>query len=137
MESSIVMAQHMASKDVFSHDEFMSPEGIEFACIINKQGRIEHSIFKNEIDITEDKKEMFTMGVQLQNSMQSDFDDEFGSVHYTIIERENARFVSIPTPTGVLLVKLDKSADPFALVNKIAEIMNPSKIRALFIGSGL
>ncbi len=136
MESSIVMAQYMTSKDVFSHDKFVLPKGMEFACIINKQGRIEQSIFKNGIDITEDKKEMFMMCVQLQNSMQSDFDDEFGSVHYTITERENTRFVSIPTHVGVLLAKLDKSADPLAFVNKITK-MNPSKIRVLSMGLGL
>ena len=122
------MAQQIISNDVFLLDEFMPPTGTEFVCIINKQGRIEQSIFKNGIDITEDKKEMFAMGVQLQNSMQSDFDYEFGTVNYTITERENARFVSIPTCVGILLAKMNKSVDPFIFVNKISRMMNPSKI---------
>jgi hypothetical protein len=63
------------------------------------------------------------MGVQLQNSMQRDFDYEFGTVHYTITERENATFVSIPTHMGILLEKLNKSVDPFVFVNKITEMM--------------
>jgi hypothetical protein len=78
---------------------------------------------------------MLAMGVQLQNSMQSDFDGEFGTVHYTITERENTRFVSIPTHAGILLAKLDKSTDPFAFVNKIIKMMNSSK--ALFESSGM
>ncbi len=126
MESGIDMAQHVISKNVFLLDEFMPPEGTEFVCMINKHGRIEQSIFKNGINIAEDKKEMFAMGVQLQNSMQSDFDYEFGTVHYTITERENARFVSMPTHMGILLAKLNKSVDPFVFVNKISEMIKSS-----------
>ena len=128
MEPSINMTQQVISKDAFSLDGFMPPMGTEFVCIINKQGRIEQSIFKNGIDISEDKKEMFVMGIQLQNSMQSDYDYEFGTVSYTITERENARFISIPTNVGILLAKLNKLLDPFVFVNKITRMMNPSKI---------
>ena len=64
MEPGIDMAQHVISKNVLLLDEFMPPEGTEFVCMINKQGRIEQSIFKNGINMTEDKKEMFTMGLQ-------------------------------------------------------------------------
>ncbi|MGC1426857.1 MAG: hypothetical protein WA833_09130 [Nitrosotalea sp.] len=125
------MAQHILSKNVFLLDEFMPPEGTEFVCMINKHGRIEQSIFKNGIDMSEDKKEMFAMGVQLQNSMQSDFDYEFGTVHYTITERENARFVSIPTHMGILLAKLNKSVDPFVFVIKITEMIKSSNLLSL------
>jgi hypothetical protein len=120
------MAQHIITlNDDFLQDKLL--EGTEFVCIINKQGRIEESIYKNGINMSEEKKEMFAMVTQLQNSMQSDFDDEFGKVHYTITERENARFVSIPTHTGILLAKLNKSVDPFIFINKITEMLNPSK----------
>jgi hypothetical protein len=127
--------EQTAKKSQFLQDEFTPPEGTEFICIINKQGRIEWSIYKNEINISKEKKEMLAMGVQLQNSMQSDFDGEFGTVHYTITERENTRFVSIPTLEGILLAKLEKSIDPFVFANKITEMMNSSK--ALFESSGM
>jgi len=128
MEYGIDMAQQMITKDAFSLDEFIVPEGAEFVCIINRQGRIESSIYKNKISMSKEKKEMFTMGIQLQNSMQSDYDDEFGPVNYTITERENARFISVPTHEGILLAKLDKSVDPFAFVNKVTCMANPSSI---------
>src|SRR5438105_3987084 len=116
------MAQHIiVLKDEFLQDKLL---GTEFVCIINKQGRIEESIYKNGINISEEKKKMFAMMIQLQNSLQSDFDDEFGPVQYTITERENARFVSVPTHVGILLAKLNKSADPVAFVNKITEMLN-------------
>jgi hypothetical protein len=128
VEPSIDMVQRVISKNIFLQDEFIPPEGTEFVCVINKQGRIEQSLYKNGLNVSKEKEEMLTMGVQLQNSMQSDFDAEFGRVRYTITERENARFISIPTHVGILLVKLDKSTDPFAFVNEIAKIMNPSKV---------
>lgn len=128
MESSIDMTQQVISKDAFSLAELIPPEGTEFVCIINKNGRIEQSIIKIGITLSEDKKEMLAMGIRLQNSMQSDFDYEFGTVNYTVTERENARFVSIPTHAGILLAKLNKSVDPFIFVNKIIRVMNASKI---------
>jgi len=128
------MAQQVISKDAFSLDGFIPPTGTEFVCIINRQGRMEQSIFKNEIGISDDKKEMFTMGLQLQNSMQSDFNYEFGAVNYTITERENARFVLIPIYAGILLAKLNKSLDPFVFVNKITRMINLSKISSESIG---
>jgi len=105
-------------------------EDAEFVCVINKQGRIEHSVYKNDIDMSKDKKEMFSMGLQLQNSMQSDFDDEFGRVNYTITERENSRFISVPTIAGILLVKLNKTIDPFVFVKKICRLLNRAEERA-------
>lgn len=111
-------ARQIAPREIFALDEFMPPEGTEFICLINKQGRIEQSVFRSGINITEDRKEMFAMGVQLQNSMQSDFDYEFGTVNYTITERENARIVSIPMRNGIVLAKMNKSVDPFVFVAK-------------------
>jgi len=108
-------------------NQFLLPSGTEFACIINKKGRIE-AIYNNDMNMSKEKKEMFLMSLQLQNSMQSDFDDEFGQVDYTITERKTSRFVSIPISTGIFLAKLDKSTDPFLFINKISEILNYSKL---------
>ena len=116
------------SKEVFLPHEFIPPLGTEFVFIINKQGRIEQSIYNKAHNLTKEKKEMFSMCVQLHNSMQSDFDDQFGTVFYTLTERENARFVSIPIPAGVLLAKLDKSIDPIIFVNEIMGMLKFSKL---------
>ncbi|HXX06327.1 MAG TPA: hypothetical protein VEJ68_05870 [Candidatus Bathyarchaeia archaeon] len=121
------------SQDLIAKNDFLEGklflEDAEFVCVINKQGRIERSTYKNDIAISKDKKEMFTMGLQLQNSMQSDFDDEFGPVNYTITERENSRFISIPTSVGILLVQLSKTIDPFAFVNKMSGLLNRANDR--------
>ena len=127
MEYGIEMAQHVISEGTFPQNALISLEGVEFVCLINKQGKIEQSVYKNGIILSKEKHEMFTMGVQLHNSMQRDFDEEFGPVHYSITERENSRFVSIPTHAGILMAKLTKSVDPFVFVNEITTMMNFSK----------
>ena len=62
---------------------------------------------------------MFCMSLRLQGSMQEDFDSEFGPVSYTITERERTKFIIFPLIEETLLVKLDRSADPFLIINKI------------------
>lgn len=118
------------TKNEFSlvYDISTLEDEVEFIGLINKQGKMENILFKNEINLTKERKEMFLMAHRLQSSMQNDFDYEFGSVQYTIIERENARFVSMPTHAGILLTKLKKTADPFVFVNKIKGMINPSKV---------
>lgn len=108
-------------------NELLLPNGTEFVCIINKMGRIERLIFQNGINISNEKREMFTMGVRLQYTMQSDFDDEFGKVNYTITERNGFKFVSIPIHEGILFGILNESSDPFAFIKKISEMAISSK----------
>lgn len=43
----------------FFHDKSILGEGVEFIGLINKEGRMESSLCKNEINLTEEKKEMF------------------------------------------------------------------------------
>ena len=93
--------------------------GVEFIGLINKEGRMEDALCKNEINLTEEKKEMFLMQFRLQSSMHRDYDDEFGPVSHTITERENAIFVSIPTVSHTVLAIMNKNIDPTGAINKI------------------
>jgi hypothetical protein len=98
---------------------------VEFIGLINKQGKMENTLFKNEINLTIERKEMFSMELRLQSSMQSDFDSEFGPVSYTLTEREKSKFVSIPTFPYVVLAIMKKNIDHIAVINKIkAKIRN-------------
>ncbi|MDE1769505.1 MAG: hypothetical protein KGI28_02990 [Thaumarchaeota archaeon] len=132
------MAKRSLFEDLMLHTnaekkEFVTPidpvleKGVEYVAIINENGKIEDVRYKNDINLTSVKKEMFFMSLRLQNLMQSDFDEEFGTLSYTMTERKNSRFVSIPTPTGILFAKLDKSINPFLFIRKILRILNISK----------
>jgi len=109
----------------FFHDKSILGDGVEFIGLINKEGRMESSMCKNEINLTEDRKEMFLMQFRLQSSMQRDYDDEFGPVSHTITERANSIFVSIPIVAYTVLAIMKKTIDPTVAINKIKlEIRN-------------
>lgn len=103
----------------FFHDKSILGEGVEFIGLINKEGRMESAMCKNEINLTEERKEMFLMQFRLQSSMQRDYDDEFGPVSHTITERENSIFVSIPIVSHIVLAIMKKNIDPTVAINKI------------------
>ena len=104
--------------DLF-YDKSILEDGVEFIGLINKQGKMENILFKNEINLTKERKEMFSMELRLQSSMQSDFDSEFGTVSYTIIEREKSKFVSILALPYIVLAIMKKNIDHIAVINKI------------------
>lgn len=103
----------------FFHDKSILGEGVEFIGLINKEGRMESVLCKNEINLTEERKEMFLMQFRLQSSMQRDYDDEFGPVSHTITERENSIFVSIPIVSHTVLAIMKKNIDSTVAINKI------------------
>ena len=103
----------------FFYDKLILEDGVEFIGIINKNGRIEHALGKEDLDLTTQKKEMYLMGLALQSSMQSDYDNEFGPASYTMTERKNSKFVSIPSFPNIILVIMKKSIDHTVVINKI------------------
>ncbi len=102
--------------------------GSEYIGIISKNGRLKEVFRKeNDLNLTEDEKEMFFMSLQLHITLQSDFDGKLGSINYLLIKRQNSRFVLTPTSEGFILVKLNKFVDPFLIINKIPGILDSYK----------
>jgi hypothetical protein len=101
------------------YDKSILEDGVEFIGLINKQGKMENTLFKSEINLTRERKEMFSMELRLQSSMQSDFDSEFGPVSYTVTEREKSKFVSILAFPYVVLAIMKKNIDHIVVINKI------------------
>jgi len=100
-------------------------ENIQSVAVINKNGRaIEEKARDNSGLLMSDKKnEMYFMQCALQISMARDFDKEFGPVSFTITERENSNFVSIPSFSHIILAKMKKGMDHTTLLNKINKII--------------
>ncbi len=103
----------------FFCDKSILEDGIEFIGLVNKQGRMENTIFHNDIPLTGERKAMYMMGLRLQISMQSDFDSELGPVSYNVTEREESKFVSIIHFPYIILAIMEKSKDHIAVINKI------------------
>ena len=103
----------------FFCDKSLLEDGIEFIGLVNKQGRMENTIFSNDINLTAERKEMYVMGLRLQTAIQGDFDSELGPVSYNVTEREESKFVSIVHFPYVILAIMKKSKDHIVVINKI------------------
>ena len=106
-------------KPSFFCDKSMLENGIEFIGFINKLGRMEGSIFNNDINLTGERKEMYMMQLRLQSSMQDDFDFELGPVSYNVTERGKSKFVSIVNFPYIVLAIMKKSKNHIAVISKI------------------
>ena len=103
----------------FFCDKSILENGIEFIGFINKLGRMEGSIFNNDINLTGERKEMYMMQLRLQSSMQDDFDSELGPVNYNVTERGKSKFVSIVNFPYIVLAIMKKSKNHIAVIGKI------------------
>jgi len=92
---------------------------VEFIGLINKHGKMEDVLSKNEINLSQERIAMFSMELRLQSSMLSDFDPEFGPVSYTLTEREELKFVSMQVFPYIILAIMKKDADHGSMIDKI------------------
>ena len=110
------MPQEMDLKSIESN---LLGHGVEFAGFINRQGRVVDYGCKKEISLSEEQKDMFFMATSLSLAMQRDYDDNFGQVQYIVTEREESRIVSIPIPSGAIVLVVSKDVGLEAIVEKI------------------
>jgi hypothetical protein len=115
------MTQNINLKSFESH---LLGYGVEFVGFINKKGRVIDYVYKNEINLSNEQKEMFFMMTSLNLSMQEDYDDNLGTVQYTVTERENSKIVSIPAAFGSIMLVMNKKSRPSLLVKKILKAIN-------------
>ena len=115
-------------------------ENIQSVAVINKNGRAieERTRDGSDLLMSDKKNEMYFMQCALQISMARDFDEEFGPVSFTITERENSKFVSIPSFSHIILAKMKKGMYHIALLNKIKKIIRNFEVhnRELSIREG-
>lgn len=119
--STLLCVQNSLSSQNHLHLESLLVHGVEFVGLINSQGRLIESLHGAQVPFPMTKSEMLFMGISLSSSLQRDFDDEFGSVKYSMTERENLKFLSIPCEYGLVIVLMKKSVDHGPLINKITD----------------
>lgn len=103
----------------YLHLESLLGDGVEFIGLINKHGRLVESQYDEQIQISMKKSEMLFMVISLSSSLQKDFDDDFGAVKYTVIERKNLKFVSMPHEDGIIVVLMKKKFDHNVVIDKM------------------
>jgi hypothetical protein len=113
--------QNRQKNDVFAKIRSCLENKIQYLSLINDHGKIEN-IFGNEVVSDPQRKEMLGMSIRLQNSLQKDFDNEFGLINYIIIERKNLRFFLLPYSSYVIFAIANKHAKSTHVINKIKRI---------------
>src|SRR6185437_782163 len=106
-------------------DEYLLVNGVEFVGLVTRNGRLVDYKSKNGLKFTDEQKEMFFMSVSLYQTMQQDYDDNFGAVRYTITERENYRIDTIPHGQDTLVIAMKGSFS--STIKRVLEAINHVK----------
>ena len=99
---------------------------IQFASVINKNGRMLDSKLRDESTITKlssKEFEMLFMQLTLQTSMNKEQDNRLGIQNYTIIDREYAYELIFPFYDGITLVITDTNISINELAKKISKMV--------------
>lgn len=102
--------------------------GVEWIGIINKNGRLIDSVSTNSFEILpNDKQEMWLMTTALIHSMQKDLDEEYGPLTYFMTQRENLKFIAVPTNNcDTFLVVTKNNVEHEDIVKGIEQILQCS-----------
>ena len=108
-------------------DETKLGKGIEFVGLITKNGRLVAPKEKNGLEISKDRREMFFMGLSLQQRMNSEYDDDLGQVEYSMTERENQIIITIPQAHDTLIFVMDKSGNFASRLKNLLDAVRQGK----------
>lgn len=109
--------------DLFAQKGSLADYDVLFLGFVNKRGRLESSSSRVRFDLPEQKLVMLVMEASLQDRMLRDFNEDFGEVSYSVIERKSIKFVSIPLDSGILFGVLPRISDHSSFVNAIKTIL--------------
>ncbi len=99
-------------------------DGVSCVGLINKNGRLDEMVCKDDLPLSKDKREMFYMSIKFLSTMQSDFDAELQPVYYNITQRGDLKIVTIPIGDRVVFSLMDKAENHVQVVENIHSIFN-------------
>ncbi|MBI1828463.1 MAG: hypothetical protein HYR87_03145 [Thaumarchaeota archaeon] len=113
---------------IFSNTQSILKLGVRFIALINNKGRIHEFVSKDGFTLSKEKLEMFLMGLSLQTNLQQDYDDELGSVKYSLIQREKTKILFIPVFLGTIVMVTDANVDHMKIMQKIMKTSDYEEI---------
>lgn len=118
--------EHHMQLDVLCKQVSSVDEQVELVAILNPKGRVVEMTARDDgvnKDLTGQKREMLFMESVLQASMNREYDDEFGKVKGSILQREKVSAFSFQIDRHLLLAITKSVSDPTRLQQKIAELI--------------
>jgi hypothetical protein len=113
---------------IFSNTQSILKLGVRFTALINNKGRIHEFVSKDGFALSKEKLDMFLMGLSLQKNLQQDYDNELGSVKYSLIHREKTKVLFIPVFLGTIVMVTDANVDPKKIMQKIMQTSDYKEI---------
>ncbi|HJU13755.1 MAG TPA: hypothetical protein VJ792_04800 [Candidatus Nitrosotalea sp.] len=116
----------MQSSEVLCRQVWGMDDDIEIVAILNKKGRIEEMIARDDgvnKDLTSNKREMLFMEFVLLASMNKEYDNEFGKANGLIIHREKVLLFSFQLQDHVMVVITKPLFDPTVVQQRIVELI--------------
>jgi hypothetical protein len=113
--------------DLICKQIFCIDDHIDLVAILNHKGRVEDMVSRDDgvnTDLTAHKREMLFMESVLQASMASEYNDEFGNVKVSMIQREKVLAFSFQIYDYFLLVISKPLLDPLLLEQKISALIS-------------
>ena len=110
----------------------MASAAIEMFGIISKNGRVVDSWSRNDLRISKEKMEILFMQIALQSSMQSDFDEELGTVSFCTVKRKKLKFVYRPIGSGntaLLVTSKDNDRNESGLIDDMCMAYDSKRLR--------
>jgi hypothetical protein len=108
----------------FCNRVFSSNKEIQSVELVNKNGRlVERISSSNTINLPSHKKEMFHMSLRLKESMNKEYDEDFGKVNYSCENRERVAIFSFGIGEDILIVTLPNKANSHSIAKKIIPIL--------------
>ena len=101
-------------------------EVIDLVAVLNQKGRVEEMIVRDDgvnRDLTAHQREMLFMQCVLQASMQKEYDEEFGKVKGSVVQREKILSFSFQFDSYFLLVITKPVLNPLVLQQKIDNLI--------------
>jgi hypothetical protein len=98
----------------FCENIISSSKEIQSVALVNKKGRLVEWLSRSPdtIHLPPNKKEMFHMSLRLKESMNKEYDDEFGSVNFSYVNREKVAIFSFGVGEDMVIVTLPNSVNP-------------------------
>ncbi|MGI0061331.1 MAG: hypothetical protein ACREBA_02635 [Nitrosotalea sp.] len=125
MKTTITVENMSQNVAIVCLDEYLLVPGVEFVGLVTKNGRLVDYKAKNGLRFSEEQKEMFFMSVSLYQTMQHDYDENFGVIKYTITERENFRIVSVPNGQDTVVIVMKGKFS--STIKKVLEAIDHAK----------
>jgi hypothetical protein len=108
-------------------DENMLGDGVDFVGLVTKNDHLAYFGNRDSLNLSKEQKEMFFMQCSLQQMMTQDYNDNFGHVKYSVIEREHNRIITVPQESDTLIFVMNSGDEFLSRVKRVLDAIRHAR----------